>query len=45
MIEPEEGAEPGIKPTVRFWYLFDMDADRDVDLMDFSLFQTAFTGN
>jgi hypothetical protein len=44
VIDSEDGGGPGVEPTVRFWYLFDMDADRDVDLMDVALFENAFTG-
>jgi hypothetical protein len=31
-------------PTVRFWFLFDMDEDRDVDLTDVALFEQVFNG-
>jgi hypothetical protein len=44
VIDPEDGGGPGVEPTVRFWYLFDMDSDRDVDLQDMALFANAFTG-
>ncbi len=44
VIDSEHGGGPSVEPTVRFWYLFDMDSDRDVDLMDVALFANAFTG-
>jgi alpha-tubulin suppressor-like RCC1 family protein len=44
VIDSEDRGGPGVEPTVRFWYLFDMDSDRDVDLQDFALFANAFTG-
>jgi len=40
----DEGGGPSVRPTIRFWYLFDMDNDRDVDLTDFAQFANAFTG-
>jgi hypothetical protein len=45
VMDSEDGGGPGVQPVVRFWYLFDMDGDGDVDLMDFALFQNAFTGD
>ncbi len=44
VIDSEEGGGPSVQPTVKFWYLFDMDGDGDVDLQDFALFENAFTG-
>lgn len=44
VLDSGDGAGPFVEPTVRFWFLFDMDNDRDVDLSDFALFANAFTG-
>jgi len=44
VIDSEDGG-PWVEPMVRFWYLFDMDADGDVDLQDVAMFQNAFTGD
>lgn len=35
---------PGLMPTFRAWYLFDLDDDHDVDLSDFAMFVNMFTG-
>ena len=44
VIDSEYGGGPSVQPSAQFWYLFDLDADSDVDLQDFALFANAFTG-